>query len=37
VAGIGLVTFVLYPLLDKLLKEASGDEKAKIRKGALPS
>lgn len=31
-AGIGLVTFVLYPLLDRLLKEATGDKNAKIRR-----
>lgn len=31
-AGIGLVTFVIYPLIDRLLKEVTGDDKAKIRR-----
>jgi 2,3-bisphosphoglycerate-dependent phosphoglycerate mutase len=29
---IGLLTFVLYPLLDQLVREASGDEKAHLRR-----
>jgi broad specificity phosphatase PhoE len=31
-ATIGLVTFVLYPLLDKLVQAASGDKNAKMRR-----
>jgi hypothetical protein len=31
-ATIGLVTFVLYPLLDKLVQALSGDKNAKIRR-----
>lgn len=31
-AGIGLVTFVLYPLLDELAKKASGDPNARVRR-----
>ena len=31
-ATIGLVTFVLYPLLDKLVQAASGDKNARLRR-----
>lgn len=31
-ATIGLVTFVLYPLLDKLVQELTGDKHAKLRR-----
>lgn len=31
-AALGIVTFIVYPLLDKLAQKASGDEKAHVRR-----